>query len=269
MHKNLPKFNDINYVHFITAKTFQNEPYFKNEKCCLILLEELNFYREKLGFKILGYVIMPDHLHCLIFWEVDEYPKLTISRIMQSVKSHSAKEILYYLQAGRRKPSLSPYSTGVSEGSHLPDSMGMSEGLHLSDSTNANKGSHLPKNMNENLQLSNDASEGSHLPGSGSRKSSSSGSWKPSLGSWKPSLPVHYKWQNTGKIHTAPKTKFWQSGFYDFNIYTEKKLQEKFDYMHNNPIKTGLCAEAGDYEWSSYRQIIGTEKNPVLKVDVL
>jgi len=216
MYKNLPKFNDSNYVHFITTKTYENRCYFKDEKCCLILLEELDFYRKKLGFKILGYVIMPDHLHCLIFWEVDENPKLTISKIIQSFKSHSAKEILYYLQTGKRNSSLSPYSTSASEGSCLP----------ISD---------------------DNASEGSHLP---------------NPGSWKPLLPACYKWENTGKV--------WQKGFYDFNIYTEKKLKEKFNYMHiTNSIKAGLCTKPEDYKWSSYCQIMGIEKQPVLKVDVL
>ena len=223
MHKNLPKFNDSNYVHFVTTKTYENKYHFKNEKHCLILLEELNFYRQKLGFKILGYVIMPDHLHCLIFWEVDENPKLTISKIVQSFKSHCAKEILYYLEMGERKIALSPYSK---------------------DTANANS-----------------ASEGSHLPNKDSVNST---------GSWKPSLPDHYKWENTGKVHTTPKIKFWQKGFHDFNIYTEKKLKEKFDYMHiTNPIKAGLCAKPEDYKWSSYRQIMGIEKKSVLRVDFL
>ncbi len=234
MYKNLPKFNDSNYVHFITTKTYENKCHFKNEKCCLILLEELDFYRQKLGFKILGYVIMPDHLHCLIFWEVDKNSKLTISKIIQSFKSHSAKEILYYLQTGERKSSLSPYSKGAAN--------------------------------------TDGASEGSHLPKMGSinqvgRRNSLLGSWN--LGSWKPSLP-DYKWENVGEVHTASKTKFWQKGFHDFNIYTEKKLKEKFNYMHiTNPIKAGLCAKPEDCEWSSYRQIMGIEKKPVLRVDVL
>ena len=254
MYKNLSKFNDSNHIHFITTKTYENKCYFKNEKCCLILLEELNFYRQKLGFKILGYVIMPDHLHCLIFWEVDKNPKLTISKIVQSFKSHCAKEILYYLETGRRNLSFSPYSTSASEGSHLP--------------VKTNENSRLPNDARLSV-FDDNASEGSHLPDNNDL-SSQTGSWKPSpSGSWKPSLPDHYKWENTGKVHTKSKTKFWQKGFYDFNIYTEKKLKEKFDYMHNNPVKAGLCAKAEDYKWSSYCQIMGIEKQPVLRVDVL
>jgi len=105
----------------LSKKTFENYSYFRDDKCCLMLLGELEFYRKRLAFKVLGYVIMPDHLHCLIFWDAEEYPKLTISKIMQGIKSHSAKEILCYLRTGRRKPSLSPYSKGASKGSHLPN----------------------------------------------------------------------------------------------------------------------------------------------------
>jgi len=200
MFRSLPKFNEQNYIHFITTKTFHKYPYFGDSRCCLILLEELDFYRKHLGFKVLGYVILLDHLHCLIFWDVEEYPELTISKIMQVVKSHSAKEISYYIQTGRRKPSLSPYSRGASEGSHPPNS---------------------------------------------------------------------YEWENKGKVHTKPKAQIWQPGFYDFNIYSEKKLIEKLNYIHNNPITAGLCENPENYQWSSYSQIMEIEKNPIFKIDFL
>jgi len=200
MFGNLPKFNDQNYVHFITTKTFENYPYFRDNKCCLILLGELDFYRKHLEFKVLGYVIMPDHLHCLIFWNVEKYPKLTISKIVQGIKSHSAKEISYYLRTGRRKPSLSPYSKGASKGSHLPNV---------------------------------------------------------------------YEWKNIGKIHTKSNIQIWQKGFYDFNIYNEKKFYEKLNYIHNNPIVIGLCEKKEGYQWSSCPQIMGIDRNPSFKIDFL
>jgi len=123
MFRKLPKFNDQSYVHFITTKTFKNLPYFEDDKCCLILLEELDFYRKHLGFKVLGYVILPDHLHCLIFWDVEENPKLTISKVMQGIKGHSAVRIRDYVKTtGRLKPLLQP---DESRGSHLPHKRGL------------------------------------------------------------------------------------------------------------------------------------------------
>ncbi len=184
MFANLPKFNDRNYIHFVTAKTFENHSYFEEDKCCSILLDELDFYRKRLGFKVLGYVVMPEHLHCLIFWDVDEYPKLTISKIMMGIKGYSAKLIIEHLGKQGQLP--------------------------------------LPTREGEN------------------------------------------------KLHRRQwKHQIWQAGFYDFNIYTEKKFHEKLNYIHNNPVTAGLCEAPEDYQWSSCREIIGIDENPVFKIDFL
>jgi len=36
------------------------------------------------------------------------------------------------------------------------------------------------------------------------------------------------------------------------NVWSEKKIQEKLNYMHNNPVKHGLVAQPGDWPWSSW-----------------
>ncbi len=45
----------------------------------------------------------------------------------------------------------------------------------------------------------------------------------------------------------------WQARYYDFNLYSEKKILEKLQYMHQNPVKEGLVARAGDWRCSSAR----------------
>jgi putative transposase len=47
------------------------------------------------------------------------------------------------------------------------------------------------------------------------------------------------------------KGSFWQKGFFDFAILTEKKFREKFNYIHYNPVKRGLVERAEDYKYSS------------------
>jgi putative transposase len=47
------------------------------------------------------------------------------------------------------------------------------------------------------------------------------------------------------------KGTFWQKGFFDFAILTDKKFEEKFNYIHYNPVKRGLVEKAEDYEYSS------------------
>jgi putative transposase len=39
----------------------------------------------------------------------------------------------------------------------------------------------------------------------------------------------------------------WQARFYDFNIYSERTLLEKLNYMHRNPVEAGLVLQATDW----------------------
>jgi putative transposase len=47
--------------------------------------------------------------------------------------------------------------------------------------------------------------------------------------------------------------RFWQSRFYDFNLWSQQKEVEKLRYMHRNPVVRGLVASPEDWRWSSYR----------------
>ena len=46
--------------------------------------------------------------------------------------------------------------------------------------------------------------------------------------------------------------RFWQRRYYDFNVYSEKKLREKLHYMHMNPVEEKLVAHPRDWPWSSW-----------------
>ena len=45
---------------------------------------------------------------------------------------------------------------------------------------------------------------------------------------------------------------FWQRRFYDFNVWSWRKKNEKLNYMHFNPVKRGLVKHPKDWEWSSF-----------------
>jgi putative transposase len=45
---------------------------------------------------------------------------------------------------------------------------------------------------------------------------------------------------------------FWQRRFYDFNVWSQKKLREKLDYMHRNPVQRKLVLHPKDWPWSSW-----------------
>jgi putative transposase len=45
----------------------------------------------------------------------------------------------------------------------------------------------------------------------------------------------------------------WQPKYHSFNVFSEKKIEEKLDYMHLNPVRAGLVERAVDWTWSSAR----------------
>ena len=47
--------------------------------------------------------------------------------------------------------------------------------------------------------------------------------------------------------------RFWQSRFYDFNVWGQQKEIEKLKYKHRNPVVRGLVTSPQEWRWSSYR----------------
>lgn len=56
---------------------------------------------------------------------------------------------------------------------------------------------------------------------------------------------------------------FWQSRYYDFNVFSGRKHVEKLRYIHRNPVKRGLVAEPIDWRWSSFRHYATGERGTV------
>lgn len=70
---------------------------------------------------------------------------------------------------------------------------------------------------------------------------------------------------NLAAIH--PGRAFWQRRFYDFNVWSERKLSEKLDYIHGNPIKRGLVEHPRDWPWSSWSNYV--EGRGLIDVDMV
>ncbi len=92
----LPKYNVG--VHFLTASTFQRIPFFRDSRCALIFCEELEAAHARYGFHVLAFVVMPDHIHLLLWWDTDALPDLTISKVAWAVKGLAARRMVQYLE---------------------------------------------------------------------------------------------------------------------------------------------------------------------------
>ena len=54
--------------------------------------------------------------------------------------------------------------------------------------------------------------------------------------------------------------RFWQAGGgYDRNLYTAHVAWAEIHYVHDNPVKRGLCEDPAEWEWSSFRHYRGLE----------
>jgi putative transposase len=63
---------------------------------------------------------------------------------------------------------------------------------------------------------------------------------------------VSRKLRATSSGSQIRQPQFWQTRFYDFNVYSLEKKIEKLNYMHMNPLKRGLVTNPKDWPWSSY-----------------
>jgi putative transposase len=63
----LRHFYDHHDLHYLTASTYRRMRVFGSRRCKLKFIRTLDDLRTELDFKILGYVLMPEHCHLLIW----------------------------------------------------------------------------------------------------------------------------------------------------------------------------------------------------------
>ncbi len=82
------------HAHFLTIKCNLNIPHFRNSYLCKLFLDQLIITRNRLNFKLLAYVIMPNHIHLLIFND----SKVRVSRILHSIKRPFSYKAMKYIE---------------------------------------------------------------------------------------------------------------------------------------------------------------------------
>ena len=164
----LQRYYGLNDLHYITTSTYRRARVYDSERFRNHWVTTLSELRRELGFKIVGYVLMPEHFHALLWPTPDANP----SQIMQKLEDRTALFVL--------------------------------------------------KNLRENLNFP-----------------------------WCRKMLARVTLAPT--VHHHAHFRVWQRKSYDMNIWTAKKVGEKLNYMHNNPVKRGLVREPGDWAWSSWR----------------
>lgn len=63
-------------------------------------------------------------------------------------------------------------------------------------------------------------------------------------------------------LHTADHV-FWETRYFDFNVWSLPKQTEKLRYIHRNPVVRGLVLKPEDWMWSSFRHYMFGERGSV------
>lgn len=158
------------HLHFITFSCYRRRPLLGAARARDRFVKILDEVRGRHGFALLGFVVMPEHVHLLM----SESGRKNPSKILQVLKQKVARALL---RKRRRKEN------------------------------------------DAQLSLAFEAA--------------------------------------------AEESHFWQRRFYDFNVWSEKKLKEKLDYMHANPVQRGLVKHPKDWPWSSWASYFGKGKEKI------
>jgi putative transposase len=157
MRNPLQRFYGQGDLHFVTFSCYARRSYLGTPDARTEFIQVLDEVRSRHKFQLLGYVVMPEHVHMVISEPKTGNP----SKSMQMLKQTASRRLKPWLEA--------------------PSAMSPSAAFSGED--------------------------------------------------------------------TQP---FWQRRFYDFNVWSSQKLQEKLDYMHGNPVQRTVVQHPADWPWSSW-----------------
>lgn len=87
------------YLHFTTTSCYRRRPLLDAVSRRDLFLEVLEHVRRRYRFVVVGYVVMPEHVHLLL----SEPERGNPSTVMQAIKQGVARRIL-----GKRRPGIAP-----------------------------------------------------------------------------------------------------------------------------------------------------------------
>src|SRR5882672_8509480 len=97
----LYKSKEPNTFHYVTLVTHNRVPVFRSDEACKILVDVLAEVRERFPYKLIGYVLMPDHVHAIVNNRIN-----TISEWLHRVRGNSGRNILAWLRDERHLMSV-------------------------------------------------------------------------------------------------------------------------------------------------------------------
>lgn len=89
MPKGLRRYYGKSHLHFVTFSCYRRLPLLKSARSRDVVIRELVRVREELRFPLVGYVIMPEHVHLLL----GETKESTPSTVLHRLKLRTARNL--------------------------------------------------------------------------------------------------------------------------------------------------------------------------------
>jgi putative transposase len=114
MPNRLHRYYGAGYLHFITTSCYQRRPLLGNRKNRDLFLQVLEQVRRRYHFVVVGYVVMPEHVHLLL----GEPERGNPSVVMQAIKQGLARRLLRKLRS-RADPRQGHLWSAALEAGHI------------------------------------------------------------------------------------------------------------------------------------------------------
>jgi putative transposase len=98
MSKSLKRYDIPGHAHELTFSCYHRYEYLNDQMACSIFLNELFGAKERFKFKIWAYVLMPSHVHLLIYPEMHDYK---IADILKDIKGKTSIKYRAYIISQR------------------------------------------------------------------------------------------------------------------------------------------------------------------------
>ena len=214
------RFNIENYCHFVTSNTCRSAKIFSKGKAADLLVQSIFEVKKKLNFRLLAFVVMPDHIHLMMVPD----KRNTISDVMRHIKGRFSRRY-NHLSRGMNSPDygVQDHRAGNPSPHHKPDT-------HRAG--NLSLPSRRYNLLSGEMISPDDETEGYKI--------------------WDLSSFHEPKNHRAGNL-SLPKFKVWQESFYDHVIRNRKEFVQRLNYIHCNPIRLGLAEKPENYKYSSAR----------------
>ncbi len=115
MPRKLHRYDGSGYLHFITTSCYQRRPLLASPQNRDLFLPVLEQVRKRYHFVVVGYVVMPAHVHLLF----SEPERANPSVVMQALKQGFARRLLRKLRSGIDPRQGSLWNEAPRSGAHL------------------------------------------------------------------------------------------------------------------------------------------------------